>query len=165
MEAKARAMSGHVRDLTGQRFGRLVVVERATEANDKNGNTMWLCVCDCGKGINARGSNLTSGKTKSCGCLRREYYESLKGRRYGNLHANRKEETMKVTICDCCKKKIERNFITVTIPHLNVSKGRNEITLKDDVELCEDCAREIAGAIQKVADSKHNPSLSVTKWV
>jgi hypothetical protein len=37
---------GKVADLTGERFGRLVVVKRA--GSDKHGTAMWLCKCDCG---------------------------------------------------------------------------------------------------------------------
>ncbi len=56
-------------DLTGQRFGRLVVIERAE--NDKSGNVRWVCRCDCGKTITTNGWSLRNGATKSCGCLRR----------------------------------------------------------------------------------------------
>lgn len=54
-------------DLTGQRFGRLVVVQRS--GADKWGCPTWLCRCDCGKQTIVPGHNLRSGRTKSCGCL------------------------------------------------------------------------------------------------
>lgn len=57
-------------DLTGQRFGRLSVVER--KENNKHCNTMWLCQCDCGNEHIVCGSNLRRGDTKSCGCFQRE---------------------------------------------------------------------------------------------
>lgn len=56
------------RDLTGQKFGQLLVLRE--EGRDKNGHIIWHCVCDCGKEKNYLASNLTTGKTKSCGCLR-----------------------------------------------------------------------------------------------
>ena len=59
-------------DITGQKFSRLTVIERT--ANSKAGKSMWICTCDC-NGINqviAVGSDLRSGKTKSCGCYRRD---------------------------------------------------------------------------------------------
>lgn len=55
----------------GNRYGRLVVVERA--ANDKRGEARWMCRCDCGGKTVARGGSLRSGHTQSCGCLRREH--------------------------------------------------------------------------------------------
>lgn len=56
-------------DLTGQKFGRLIVVKRVE--NDKSGNLKWLCQCNCDdkNEIIILGGNLVSGHTKSCGCL------------------------------------------------------------------------------------------------
>lgn len=56
-------------DLTGQRFGRLLVIER----NASNcGYVTWLCKCDCGNEKVVSGQELRKGKTQSCGCLRKE---------------------------------------------------------------------------------------------
>lgn len=57
-------------DLTGQRFGRLVVIERS--ANSKSGKAKWLCKCDCGNDIVVFATNLVRGLTHSCGCFNRE---------------------------------------------------------------------------------------------
>lgn len=57
-------------DLVGQRFGRLVVLQR--EPNDKHYSAMWLCECDCGNQKILRGKDLRKGQIKSCGCLRKE---------------------------------------------------------------------------------------------
>lgn len=55
-------------DLTGKRFTRWTVLERA--GSDAHGNATWLCECDCGEQPDVvLGYNLTSGKSKSCGCL------------------------------------------------------------------------------------------------
>lgn len=61
-------------DLTGQRFGRLIVLERAVDRQTIGGETkrQWLCRCDCGKLIVASTMNLRKGDTKSCGCLKDE---------------------------------------------------------------------------------------------
>lgn len=59
-----------VNDLTGLRFGRFTVVKRAS--NNKNGSTMWECVCDCGNVRVVNASNLKCGVSASCGCLRKE---------------------------------------------------------------------------------------------
>lgn len=50
-------------DLTGRRFGRLVVVRQDGADCD--------CICDCGKSITVKSYNLTNGRIKSCGCLKR----------------------------------------------------------------------------------------------
>lgn len=57
-------------DLSGRRFGRLVVIGRAE--NTPEGKARWLCRCDCGKENATEGQGLRSGRTKSCGCLNRE---------------------------------------------------------------------------------------------
>jgi hypothetical protein len=57
------------RDVTGQRFGRLVVVERH---GSWRGQAAWLCRCDCGNDIVVPGVSLRSGNTQSCRCLQRE---------------------------------------------------------------------------------------------
>lgn len=58
-----------VADIKGQRFGRLVVLERA---DSRRGEAYWLCGCDCGEPATIRGTNLRSGTTQSCGCLQVE---------------------------------------------------------------------------------------------
>ena len=54
----------------GNRYGRLIVVERA-ESN-KHSKSLWKCLCDCGNVKIIVGSHLRGGYTKSCGCLRIE---------------------------------------------------------------------------------------------
>ena len=55
-----------VKDEIGNRYGKLVVLKRA---NSINGKAAWLCKCDCGNETIVSGSDLRSGKVKSCGCL------------------------------------------------------------------------------------------------
>jgi hypothetical protein len=57
-------------NLTNRVFGRLTVLIRA--GKDKNYIPFWRCSCTCGKTKVVRGPDLTSGKTKSCGCLQPE---------------------------------------------------------------------------------------------
>ena len=62
-------------DMKGKRFGNLVVVKRLR--NDKYGNAMWDCVCDCGNSYTAKGQSLRNGHVKSCGCLQRKTAQKL----------------------------------------------------------------------------------------
>ena len=59
-------MKGKFKDLTGEVFGRLTVIERTN--NYKDGSSQWICKCNCGNIKTVIGKNLTSGKIKSCGC-------------------------------------------------------------------------------------------------
>ena len=57
-------------DMTGQRCGRLTVIERS--ATNKGGRATWKCRCDCGNEITVRGKELRNGDTRSCGCLQKD---------------------------------------------------------------------------------------------
>lgn len=59
-----------LKDLTGQRFGRLTVMGR--QGSDNQGAAVWRCQCDCGAVHAAAGYQLRRGGVKSCGCLSRE---------------------------------------------------------------------------------------------
>lgn len=64
-------------DRTGQRFGRLVVVERYYTGKEGSGqNAKWLCRCDCGNYHVVFSHCLASGGVKSCGCLLRDKHLS-----------------------------------------------------------------------------------------
>lgn len=101
-------------NLIGKRFGRFVVLEKA---ESRKGKTFWKCECDCGNKKEIYSYALTSGKAKSCGCLRSETssnkgkmrVEDLTGRkfgrltvvkRYGNTNGKRKLPTW-LCQCDC----------------------------------------------------------------
>lgn len=56
-------------DLTGEKFGRLVVIERA---ENQGKQTKWLCKCDCGNTVAVMGSRLRGNITHSCGCIQKE---------------------------------------------------------------------------------------------
>ena len=64
-------------DLTGQRFGRLIVVDRAE--NSSHGNTRWNCKCDCGNNTIVWAMSLNAGRTKSCGCFQRDKHITHSG--------------------------------------------------------------------------------------
>ena len=59
-----------VLNLKGQKFGKLTVLERQGSSSDRKAN--WLCQCDCGNASTVSSVKLTSGHTKSCGCLNLE---------------------------------------------------------------------------------------------
>lgn len=58
------------KDIAGQRFGKLIAIERC--GTDKWQNALWKCKCDCGNETVVKCNNLRSGMTLSCGCLKRE---------------------------------------------------------------------------------------------
>lgn len=62
-------------DLTGQRFGRLTVLEYAGLSG--SGNSRWSVRCDCGTVFETGGHCLRHGQTRNCGCLRAEHARSV----------------------------------------------------------------------------------------
>lgn len=74
-------------DLTGQRFGRLTVIERA---GTRNRMALWRCKCDCGEETLSISGSLRSGASKSCGCSRRSHLvESPPRRTHGGSRRDR----------------------------------------------------------------------------
>ena len=58
-------------NLLNQKFSRLLVIEK-TNKRHNSGSIIWKCKCDCGNLIEVPTQSLTSGNTKSCGCLQKE---------------------------------------------------------------------------------------------
>lgn len=71
-------------DLTGNRYGKLVVLSQADPIihGDHSKRRAWLCRCDCGKEVIKAEDNMVSGHTRSCGCLRGHGFH---GRKFGML--------------------------------------------------------------------------------
>lgn len=61
-------------DLTGQKFGRLTIIERAENYIAPCGHhtPMWKCKCECGNEYVANPAHLKNGRVKSCGCFNKE---------------------------------------------------------------------------------------------
>ena len=78
-------------DLTGFKFGRLTVIERAATVNK---HTMWLCKCDCGKEIIVDAYNIKTGHTLSCGCLQRERTSKA-----NTIHGKRITRLYRIWVC------------------------------------------------------------------
>ena len=99
---------GKIKDLTGQKFGRLKVIN----FSHKNKNIKyWNCLCDCGKEKIIIESHLKSSHTKSCGCLKKDLSIKI-GEKYNNLTAiiqtNKKKRGAIVWLFKCdCGKEIE----------------------------------------------------------
>ena len=59
-------------DLAGRKFGRLLVLGDSSRRCGTN--VLWRCLCDCGNITEIRTGNLRNGNTKSCGCLRIDFF-------------------------------------------------------------------------------------------
>jgi len=107
-------------DLIGQRFERLVVIERVE--NTKTGKARWKCLCDCGNYALVSGTELRNGHTKSCGCLHKDVAQkrikNLVGKKFNRLlviEKNNNKKNKRITwncLCDC------GNYVTVNSNNL-----------------------------------------------
>lgn len=103
-----------VLDLTDRRFGRLQVLEQGSRS--RSGRIRWKCRCDCGNENVVERTSLTSGATRSCGCLAREKKQAagkrrvkdLVGQRFGRWEVLERDATPRKTRnaywkcrCDC----------------------------------------------------------------
>lgn len=90
---------------TGQRFGRLTIIDEAGRTPDSR--ALWLCRCDCGIEKALRASYVRRGHTKSCGCGTVSNRHDLSGQRFGLLRVIAeagRASGQRVTwrcICDC----------------------------------------------------------------
>jgi len=69
--------SNKIKDIRGERFGRLVVASFSHVATHNGRNAMWSCLCDCGNTSIVDSGALRSGSTQSCGCLGSETSRKL----------------------------------------------------------------------------------------
>ena len=118
-------MANTVKDLSGQRFGRLIALKPLEER--KKGYVMWECKCDCGNTAIVSTKQLVTGGTLSCGCLRKEraleQTVDITGQRFGKLVAlkpteeRRNRYVMWECLCDCGN--------TVSVRSSSLTSGNN----------------------------------------
>jgi len=64
----------HRKDISGERFGRLIAIESTSRRYKNIGSYIWRCKCDCGKETEVPIAQLNYGQTKSCGCYAKEMF-------------------------------------------------------------------------------------------
>lgn len=102
-------------DLSGQKFGKWIVVERVMDHDKKTRQAVWLCRCDCGKTKTVTSDVLRRGSSQSCGCDRaRSRRLNLSGKRFGRLlviqESTRSSSNIRrwLCLCDCGEIKVVR---------------------------------------------------------
>jgi hypothetical protein len=125
----------------GDRFGQLTVV---APLRDEKGRRKWRCRCDCGRITVVYPSNLTSGRTKSCGCLGerlRRRHVDLTGKRFGKVVAlapTPKRASGSVVwhcVCDCGThfETSGRNLVRGFTTHCGCSRKQSKHARKKDL--------------------------------
>lgn len=110
---------GKIKNEQGNKYGKLTVLERYLGKVNKD-EAHWICQCECGKQIVARGSKLRAGSIKSCGCSKIELISEtqklaktksgrkildISNQRFGRLIAKtptaKRKNNSVVWICEC----------------------------------------------------------------
>lgn len=107
-------LANQSKDLSGQKFGRLTVIERMPNSSK------WKCQCECGNIVITDTNHLNQGHTKSCGCLQKDrasetHFKNLTGKRFGMLlvkcldtEKSTTKEKFYICSCDCGTEKSMR---------------------------------------------------------
>ena len=126
---------GVIKDLEGQRFGRLVVLCKTDKRVYRH--VVWKCSCDCGNECFVQSTSLITGKTKSCGCLEDEsrknarithhmsytkiykVWQGMRKRCFSTYHKNYKDYGGRgITVCDAWNKDFQVFYDYVSkLPH------------------------------------------------
>ena len=133
----------------GNRYGRLIVIERDGSTADRH--ALWRCKCDCGNEVTVSGKLLRSSQVVSCGCYQKENaatrikeisqnnFIDETNNRYGKLTVIKKLDikgfhpgTLWECKCDCGNTKITygtylRQGSVTSCGCLNQSKGEFKI--------------------------------------
>lgn len=149
------------KDLTGQKFARLTVLEKTDER--RGGSVVWKCQCECGNICYVSCDCLTTGHTQSCGCLQREHIRELCEQQIGENHPsynpNLTDEERAFRRCDSHSKQWSKDVKTkanytcdccgqvggdLRSHHLDNFKNNPKLRydLNNGVCLCESCHNE-----------------------
>ena len=135
------------KDRTNDIYGRLTVISHA--GKDHRNKHLWLCQCSCGNKKIVVSDNLSSGKSKSCGCLKAEFLKKS-GNQYG-LYSDRSAAIMKVQYSHLKRRSLGK------------SKDCNVINFNEFYSLsmkpCFYCGLESSKLIQDRANEKVNGKL------
>lgn len=92
-------------DMTGKRYGRLIVIGR--HGSSKDGLATWICKCDCGRDCVVEGAKLRKGNTRSCGCL---HDEKARQRRLSHGQSGTRLYAVWKTMVQRCRNPANKNY-------------------------------------------------------
>lgn len=93
----------NAKDIIRERFGRLVVLERAGSTESRQ--ALWKCRCDCGEIVVTTGFRLRDGSTQSCGCLQKDRARAAQVKdvvEYSGAHRRMYRLRGSASQYDCC---------------------------------------------------------------
>lgn len=133
---------GKKKNLVGQKFNKLFVVEEIPER--RNNKIYWKCKCDCGNPelIEVSGSNLKTGAVKSCGCLGGKY-KDLTGQKFGKYTVIKRDLNPKHT-----KSESIYYFVQCDCGNEKLYSARRDHIINQDFNGCEFCNKKSVGELK-----------------
>lgn len=153
-----------VKNMTGEKYGRLTVTCDWFSPIVKGRSYRWNCKCDCGKEIIVSRDHLIQGNTKSCGCLDVEVHRNIAKNRIGKKHPNwtgnnigynglhiwihRHKSRSKNDLCEKCNKRGRLDAANIS--------GKYKRNIDDFQWLCRKCHMEGDGRMEKLIERNKN---------
>lgn len=155
------------KDLTGQRFGKLVCLEPVDDL-DNSGQTQWLCQCDCGQKCLAATHQLQCGYKKSCGCVGHPPRKDYIGKRFGMLtvveYAGKRDGMHRwKCVCDCGNETIVGQTLLQTGKTKSCGCLQNSI-IKENLKLCEGTSVTILESVGKHLNANNTSGYTGVYW-
>lgn len=158
MSRSKRTPASNISELTGQRFGKLVVLELS---ETKKGKSWWKCICDCGQFCYRMAATLQRGFNSNCGCLKtgprkdpremglnqliQTYKENARQRGHEYSLSKEKFNELISNNCHYCgispSKKFSARYGWADITYNGIDRMNNEIGYIEEncVTCCTDC--------------------------
>jgi hypothetical protein len=115
------------KDRTGKEYGRLIVISH--EGKDHRNKHLWRCKCSCGNEKVVVSDNLSSGKSKSCGCLLKEFL-LRRGNQFG-VFEDREEALLNVQYSHVKRRHVKFNYGDIVL-----SRKSFETKVKSQCKYC-----------------------------
>ena len=134
------------KNITGKRYGRLVVLCRVDDG--KKNKAIWRCLCDCGETVDVIGSKLILDRKQSCGCLKKEVLEKI----YAENRINRKgEKRGRLTAIEPTKKRKSGEIVWRYRCECGEYVFRTPSTVSDNTASCGCLQKEMAANLGRSA--------------
>lgn len=150
-------------DLTGKRFGKLVVIREIDRVNPRIRNLRWLCRCDCGNETAVLSNKLKSGHTKSCGCIRDEQpllsileESRVDGVRTANLMSKTRSDSS--TGVKGVRPRVDKEGFVSYIAYITIKGKRIHLGVFDNLTAA-------AGARRRAEEEYHKPYINALKEI
>lgn len=153
-----KSKGSRFKDLTGQRFGMLIVREPTDKRADE-GSVVWFCDCDCGNTAEVSARRLVKKKARSCGCLFAPKIKDYIGKHFGRLEV--------IEYAGKIRKTTEKSAVTITYWKCRCECGNEVVVGQPELQNgdTQSCGCLIKDKAKKAWGVVENTSVSILESV